>query len=173
MLEIWMNVLDKGGYICAVFMELSKAFDTSNHDSLIAKLGAYDFEADSLRYQKSYSTNRKQRVRVNKTFIGWERIITGVPQGSKLTPLLYQIFLNNLFLFISNSSLSNYVDDNTFYTFGYNLKKIKDSLRNSLVTVRQWLYQNYMVLNAWKCHFMCLGVTQETKYSHSKYLYGK
>ena len=148
MLEIWMNVLDKGGYICAVFMELSKAFDTSNHDSLIAKLGAYDFEADSLRYQKSYSTNRKQRVRVNKTFIGWERIITGVPQGSKLTPLLYQIFLNNLFLFISNSSLSNYVDDNTFYTFGYNLKKIKDSLRNSLVTVRQWLYQNYMVLNA-------------------------
>ena len=122
-----MNVLDKGGYIFAVFMELSKAFDTLNHDSLIAKFGAYDFEAGSLRYMKSYSTNRKQRVRVNKTFSRWESIITGVPRSSKLTPLLYQIFLSNLFLFISYSSLSNYVDDNTFYTFGDNLKKIKDS----------------------------------------------
>ena len=68
MLEIWKKVLDKGGYICAVFMDLSKAFDTLNHDLLIAKLGAYGFETDALRYMKSYLTNRKQRVRVNKTF---------------------------------------------------------------------------------------------------------
>ena len=117
MLEIWKKVLDKGGYICAIFMDLSKAFDTLNHDLLIAKLGAYGFETDALRYMKSYLTNRKQRVRVNKTFSEWERITTGVPQGSILGPLLFNIFLSNLFLFISNSSLSNYADDNTLYSF--------------------------------------------------------
>ena len=79
MLEIWKQVLDKEGYICAIFMNLLKAFDTLNHDLLIAKLGAYGFEKDALRYMKSYLTNRKQRVRVNKTFSEWERITTGVP----------------------------------------------------------------------------------------------
>ena len=59
MLEIWKKVLDKGGYVCAIFMDLSKAFDTLNHDLLIAKIGGYGFEADALRYVKSYLTNRK------------------------------------------------------------------------------------------------------------------
>ena len=145
------------------FRDLSKAFDTLNHNLLIAKLGADGFETDALRYMKSYLTNRKQRVRVNKTFSEWDRITKGVPQDSILGPLLFNIFLNDLFLFISNSSLSNYADENTLYTFGDNLKKIKDSLRNSFDTVHQWFYENYMVLNERKCHFMCLGNNTENE----------
>ena len=122
MLEIWKKVLDKGGYICAIFMDLSKAFDILNLDLLIAKLGAYGFETDALRYMKSYLTNRKQRVRVNKTFGKWERITTGVVQCSILGPRLFNIFLKDLFLFVSNASLSNYADENTLYTFGDKLK---------------------------------------------------
>ena len=91
---------------------------------MIAKLGAYGFETDALRYMRRYLTNRKQRVRLNKTFNGWERITTGVSQGSILGPLLFKIFLNDLFLFVSNASLSNYVDGSTLYTLGDNLKKI-------------------------------------------------
>ena len=163
MLEIWKNVLDKGGYICAFFMDLSKAFDTLNHDLLIAKLGAYGFETDTLRYMKSYLKNRKQRVRVNKTFIEWERITTGVQQGSILGPLIFNIFLNDVFLFVSSASLSNFVDDNTLYTFGDNLKKNKDNLRSSFDTVHQWFYENFMAPNAEKCHFMCLGNNTENE----------
>ena len=81
--------------------------------------------------------------------------------SSILGPLLFKIFLNDLFLFISNSSLSNYADDNTLYTFGDNLKKIKDNLRNSFDTMHKWFYENYKVLNAGKCHFMCLGNNTE------------
>ena len=54
MLEIWNKVSDKRGYISAIFMDLSKAFDKLNHDLLIAKLGVYGFETDALRYMKSY-----------------------------------------------------------------------------------------------------------------------
>ena len=78
-------------------MDLSKVFGTFNHDLLIATLAAYGFETDALRYMKSYLTNRKQRVRVNKTFSEWERITTGVPQDSISGPLLFDIFLNDLF----------------------------------------------------------------------------
>ena len=70
-------------------MDLSKAFDTLNLNLLIAKLGAYGFETDALRYMKSYLTNGMQRVRVNKKFGEWERIATGMQQGSILGPLLF------------------------------------------------------------------------------------
>ena len=105
MLKIWKKVLDKGGYIFEIFMDLSKASDTLKHDLLIANLGAYGFETHALRYLKSYLTNRKQRVIVDKTLSEWERITTGVLQGSILESLLFDISLNYLFLFISNSSL--------------------------------------------------------------------
>ena len=81
MLEKWKNTLDKGRFVCAMFMDLSKAFDTMNHDLLIAKLGAYGFQKDALSFMKSYLTKRRQRVRVNSNFSVWERISSGVSQG--------------------------------------------------------------------------------------------
>ena len=103
---------------------------------------------------KSDLTNRKQGVRVNKMFSEWERITTGVLQGSILGPLLFNIGLNDLFIFISNSSLSNYVDDSTLYTFEDNQQKIKDNLRNSFDIVHQWFYENYMMPNAGKSFYV-------------------
>ena len=104
MLEMWKNTLDKGGYVSAIFMDLSKAFDTLNHNLLIAKLGAYGFERDSLSFMKSYLNDRQQWVRVNNNFSSWEKIIAGAPQGLILGPLSFNIFINDLFLFVSTSN---------------------------------------------------------------------
>ena len=151
------NTLDKGGFVCAIFTNLSKTFDTMNHDLLIAKLGAYSFQEDALVFMKSSFTNRRQRVRVNSYFSMPDEIISGVPQGSILGPLIFNIFLNDLFFLVGNSDVSNYADDNMLYSSGDELEKVKQTLRQDFEIVAKWFYVNYMVLNSSKCQFMSLG----------------
>ena len=101
MLEKWEDALDKKDYACAMFMDLSKAFGTLNHNLLTAKLGVYGFDRKSLSFMKGYLSDRQQPVLVNNNFSSCEKIITGVPQGSILGPLLFNIFINDIFLFVS------------------------------------------------------------------------
>ena len=102
LIEKWEKVLDKGGTCGALLTDLSKAFDCLPHDLLIAKLHAYGLDYQSLKILSSYLRNRKQRVRLGSIFSTWHDILTGVPQGSILGPLLFNIFLCDLFLFINN-----------------------------------------------------------------------
>ena len=95
-IERWRKSLDNKGYRGTVLMDLSKAFDTLNHDLLIAKLHAYGFDMKTLKLLHSYLTKRWQRTKVNSSFSTWSELLQGVAWGSVLWPILSNIYLNDL-----------------------------------------------------------------------------
>ena len=137
MLEKWKNTLGKGKHVGTVFMDLSKAFDTINHDLLIAKVEAYGFSTNALLFMLSYVKNRSERVSINSSFSTWEEIIAGVPQGSIQGLLLFNIFLNDIFYFENRAFISNYADDNVLYAFGSNLEEVKQNLSQDLLKLSE------------------------------------
>ena len=84
----------------------------------IAKFHVYGFDKTSTEYLKDYFSHRKLKIKVNKTFSNWTNIIHGVPQGSILSPLIFNVFLCNLFLLTQNIDLVSYADDNTSFAMG-------------------------------------------------------
>ena len=100
----------------------SKAFDCILPDFLIAKLEAYGFDNYTIRYVYCYLNNRKQYVEINNTYSDLLNIISGVPQGSIVSPILFNIFFNDFFYVILIVSVDNYADDNTLTSFGKTLE---------------------------------------------------
>ena len=115
MLEDWENALDKGEYICSLFMDLSKAFNTINHDLMLAKLEAYGFSESSIEFMFNCLKNKTQVVLFNNSFSSSGKSKVGVPQGSIIGPLLFNIFINYFIFSVEYSIISKYADDNTMY----------------------------------------------------------
>ena len=157
MIESWRALQNKGQKVGAIIMDMSKAFDTLNHKLLFKKLQAYGFDKKSPSFIWSYFTNRKQRTKISDGFSKYQGIITGVPQGSILGPLFFNIFINDLFLSIDKSTLWIYADDNTLYTSGNDANAVINKLKQDFSKIFKWFYENFMILNLDKCYFLTLG----------------
>ena len=113
--EDWRACLDKREAVAAVAVDLSKAFDSVCHTLLLAKLKAYGFSDDAVKLMIEYIRGRRQRVKLDGVYSQWRTVKSGVPQGSLLGPLLFNLYINGLNYFISNTSLCLYADDTTGY----------------------------------------------------------
>ena len=142
LLEKWKNAVDKGKMFGALLIDLSKAFDCLNHELLIAKINTYGFTLPALKLIHNYLSNRKQRVRVNDSYSLWQDILFGIPQGSILCPLLFNIFLADLFFTLNNIEIANYADNTTPYAVSDNIDDLISSLEKSSKDLRKWFDDN-------------------------------
>ena len=128
-------------------MDLSKAFDCLPHCLVIAKLHAYGFDNDSCLLLASYLSNRLQRVKIESYRSEWLPLNKGVPQGSILGPILFNVFVNDIFYFISHSTLLNYADDNTLVYSNQNIDNLVTRLSTDSCIAVQWFKNNGMQAN--------------------------
>ena len=103
---------------------------------------------------RSYLKNPKQSVQINNSFSLSIKIHGRVPQGSIEGALLFDLLINGLMLFWTDTFLRNYADDNNLYSIGRNLNIIKRMLHKDFRAVTEWFYDNYIVLNPWELHVL-------------------
>ena len=155
--------LDEGKFVGAILMDLSKAFDCVPHDLLIAKLDAYGFDIDSLVFFYSYLKRRNQCVKINNFLSDFLIMLSGVPQGSILGPILFNIFINDLFLWIDEADIANFADDNTISSLANSIPELIKILERESEKAIKWFDDNDMIANAKK--FQGIILNRNGRYS--------
>ncbi|KXJ11565.1 RNA-directed DNA polymerase from mobile element jockey [Exaiptasia diaphana] len=157
--EHWREELDNRKVNAAVAIDLSKAFDCLPHELILEKLKFYGMNDKSVSLLQSYLTSRYQRVKLAQNFYTWMGVSAGVPQGSLLGPLLFNIFMNDLVFAIKNGRLINYADDSKLYLSHKDPIALQEGINQDLSNTTQWFQQNGMIANTDKYQAIVLGNT--------------
>jgi hypothetical protein len=154
--EDWKRCLDEGQSIGCLMIDLSKAFDCLPHGLLTAKLHAYGLDRNACKLILSYLSDRGQRVKLGSHRSAWKTLDRGVPQGSLLGPLLFNVFLNDYFAFL-DCQVYNYADDITLCSQSNDLTCIKHQLEKAANESLKWFSCNFMKANPSKFQSMIIS----------------
>ena len=157
--EDWKRSLDNKQIVAVISMDLSKAFDTIPHGLLLAKLKAYGVNSRSCMLLKDYLHGRMQRVKAGDTSSDWQEVRRGVPQGSVLGPVFFNIFINDLFLQIKTVQLNMYADDGQLYTADTDPVSLERRISREVTSANALYEIDGMIANPSKHQGMILGKT--------------
>lgn len=158
LINIVINGLDNNKKCLAIFMDLSKAFDTVNHEILLAKLDSIGIRGSEHRLFRDYLTDRTQRVKIDNVISEPLKIITGVPQGTVIGPILFLIYINNLLNSNINGHKISYADDTSLIFTDDTWEKVYNKAEKGLKIIKKWLDNNLLSLNVQKTKFMAFSL---------------
>ena len=145
--------LDNNNMTCGIFIDLSKAFDTVNHDILIGKLEHYGIRGKALDLIRSYLNDREQYAIIDKCKSSTKPIRCGVPQGSVLGPLFFILFINDLPNCCPLGNVRIFADDTNVFFHGASIEELIKTAKDILSNLNYWFAANKLTLNADKSSF--------------------
>ncbi len=163
MLNTLYEDTDAGKIGGVIFIDLKKAFDTVSHNILLRKLTSIGISNSSLPWFDSYLRGRTQLTRVSGKSSDQRDISIGVPQGSILGPVLFQIYVNDLPTYMSSCQISMFADDTAIYASAHMHMELELALQDDLHSVSQWLLHNRLSINAKKSKVMLVGTNAKLR----------
>ena len=158
-LNIWTEALSHGLPVDIIYLDFEKAFDKVPHQRLINQLSKYGITGNVLNWIEDYLKDRTQRVRVNGCFSSTSKVLSGVPQGSVLGPLLFLIFVADMAPLVQNFT-SLYADDTKIFSYLLDNQispHTPESIQNDINVLSRWSDKMQMSFNPEKCHRLHLG----------------
>ncbi len=146
--------LDKKTFVCGVFVDLEKAFDTVNHKILLQKLEHYGIRGTANNWFQSYLSGRRQQVKLDGTYSGFLDVTCGVPQGSILGPLLFLLYINDMRVAVKHSIIHHFADDTNLLCSDKDPYILRTKMNEDLRLIFQWLCANRLSLNVSKTEFL-------------------
>lgn len=167
-----LNVVEEGGIPLGLFLDLSKAYDTVDHEILLKKLELYGCRGTAQEWMRSYLTNRKQKTVLEDAGHRVESkvntVTSGIPQGSVLGPILFIIYINDITDInadMENCYLTNYADDTNLLVTGKDFSIVEDRVQNSMAVIDQWFRKNKLILNNSKTNVMVFKTNRSNLYT--------
>ena len=155
--------LDKSKKCIAVFLDLAKAFDTVPHEELLNVLKHYGVRGTVLKVFKSYLTNRSQCVKIRNVLSDPKNVQIGVPQGTVLGPILFNIYINSLTNININGKVISYADDTVLIFSGTSWDDTRDRVKSGVKKVKDWLDTYKLSLNISKINYIAFSITSTNR----------